>query len=159
MTPLPTFLESEEWTLAFHTTTPYRIVKLLTLGGRYKHVSAFTYVPALRLWQVYDVSMQGSHLLLLPDSQTAVNWLADRVADADLVKLRRRPAARPPLAPFTCVAAIKHLMGLRCGALRPDGLWRHCQKIGEVVHDGQAAPDGFEPGADPAGAASAAGQA
>jgi hypothetical protein len=34
-----------------------------------------------------------------------------------------------------CTTAVSHLIGLRCGALRPDALYRHLVAKGGVVRD------------------------
>lgn len=124
--PLPTIIEPEHWTLAFFRTSPHWWVQMVP--GRYKHVSAFAWVPDLRLWLVYDITLGGTRLLLLPDSMEAQRRLADMTLGADLVRMPRqlRKSNAPPFAAFYCVPAIKHLIGLRCGALLATGLWRHC---------------------------------
>lgn len=135
---LPPLIEPDSWTLAFHRTSSRRWVRLLAVG-RYKHVSALAFVAPLRLWLVYDVTLAGTRLVLLPDSDEATRRLAELTADADLVTVPRGPA-RPALMPFYCVSAVKSLVGLRCGALLPDALWRHCLKIGGKVAREPAKP-------------------
>jgi hypothetical protein len=145
---LPEAIEPDVWVVAFHRTAASRWLHWLAIGP-HKHVSAHAWVSDLRLWVIFDLRLDGTHLVLLPDSEAADRLLADRIADADLVVMpRKRRRGRPVLAPFYCVPAIKHLLGLSCGALRPTALLRHCLESGGQRVDGTrySAPDqsGFD---------------
>lgn len=142
---LPPLIEPDTWILAFHKTSKYRWVRWLAFG-KYKHVSAFACVRELDLWLVYDVTLAGTRLMLLPDSLTAQRWIADRTLDADLVRMPVGKRGRCPLMPFYCVPAIKHLVGIQCGALRVDALRRHCLRNGGTLLDGKPAQPDDEPG-------------
>lgn len=155
---LPTAVEPDRWTVAFHRTSPYWWVRLLAVG-RYKHVSAFSYVPQCSMWVYFDVTLAGTKLILLPDSEAATLWIAERTHDADLVQVKSGSRRHPPIAPFYCVSALKSLIGLRSSALLPDGLFRDCVANGAEILDGtsrsQSRPDGC--GAATAGSAARAG--
>lgn len=127
---LPPMIEPDRWTIAFHRTSPYWWVRLLACG-RFKHVSAFAWVKPLGLWVYYDVTLFGTKLILLPDSEQATAWLTAQTADADLVQMPRRSIAGrwPVIAPFYCVPAIKHLIGVRGGAL-PIHFYKACLRAG-----------------------------
>lgn len=133
---LPTVIEPERWIVAFHKTSKFWWVRWLAAGA-YKHVSAFAFLPLVKLWVYYDVTLAGTKVLVLPDSKSAEDWIAARTADADLVSIKRQDR-RPSLAPFYCVSAIKSLIGLRSSALRPEGLFRDCLAAGAELIDGTA---------------------
>lgn len=126
---LPTAIEPPQWVLAFHRSAARRWTGWLACG-RYKHVSAFAYLPEIGLWLWFDVCLDGTHLVALPDSEAGRREIAVWTADADYLRVPRRPARRVILAPFYCVAAVRHLVGVPGGALRPDGLWRDCLRNG-----------------------------
>lgn len=133
---LPEVIEPRRWFVAFHRTSPYWWVRLLA-AGRYKHVSAFAWVPEVRLWLVYEVAISGTRLVLLPDGENATRRLAELTLDADLLhisveKYNRKYNCRP--MPFSCVSAVAHLIGIRRCVATPTGLWRLClEHGGEVV--------------------------
>lgn len=150
---LPELIEPDTWILAFHRTSPHWWVRWLACG-RYKHVSAFAWLAPLRQWIVYEIGVAGTRIVILPDSQAATDRLNLFTADADLVAMPKRPT-RVSLMPFSCVSAVKHLIGLRCGALRVNALYRECLAHGgELIHG--AAPTVAEP-ADLAGCAAGQG--
>jgi hypothetical protein len=151
---LPAAIEPDTWTLAFHRTTPHWWVRLLAVG-RFKHVSAFAWVAPYGMWIYYDIRLAGTQIILLPDSETATAWLVAQTEDADLVQMptsRNIPNPRIQLSPFSCVSAIRHLIGIRSGAL-PSSLYRACLAHGGVLIHGRARETATEPGAiAPAGA-------
>lgn len=112
------------WVLVFCRHSPVWWVD--RLPGRYKHVRAYAYLPPMRAWLFYDVSLSGTAIYAAPDGKEAEAYIGRFVRDADLVSVKPRLAARrrPRLGPFTCVSATAHLIGLRTGALRPDRLYR-----------------------------------
>ena len=57
---------------------------------------------------------------------------------------------------FYCVPAIKHLLGLKCVALTPDGLYRAVIKAGGTIVGQQAPATPSRSDAPPAGAAESA---
>lgn len=152
---LPEVIEPDTWILVFHRRSPYWWVRLLACG-RYKHVSAFAWLAPLRAWLVYDVTLDGTRLVLLPESGNAIDRLTAMTADADLLVMPRRVRKSYPfLAPFYCVPVVKHLIGLRSGALLPIALWRDCLANGAKPIHGAAEP--IPQRANPAGATAGAG--
>jgi hypothetical protein len=146
-------IEPDRWTIAFHRTSPYWWVRLLALG-KFKHVSAFAWVRDYGIWVYYDITLMGTKLLLLPDSADATAWIAAQTATADLVQMQRRPLTRPVpiIAPFCCVAAVGHLVGVSGGTL-PSTLYRACLQHGGEPIDGRAGETDTQPGTvAPAGA-------
>ena len=101
-------------------------VRLLA-WGRYHHVKAIAYLPAMRAWLFYDVKFNGTRLMLAREDAPATRaFLHDYLDNCDLVAMPRLPIPRRvgPQAGFWCTLAMKHLVGIRTAALRPDRLWR-----------------------------------
>lgn len=149
---LPPLIEPDVWTLAFHRTSPWFWVRLLAIG-RYKHVSAFAWVQPYGMWVWYDITLFGTKIILLPDSQQALAWLTAQTADADLVKVSTGKSRMPLLAPFYCVSAVKHLVGIPGGALLPTTLFDDCLRHGGKLIHGRPGKTDIEPGAVAATAA------
>ncbi|MCC7047195.1 MAG: hypothetical protein IT562_10820 [Alphaproteobacteria bacterium] len=123
--------EPQYWTLVFNRTTTHRWARMLACG-RYKHVSAYAFLPAFRQWLFFDVHPHRTQIIVASDGRAALALIAERSQDADLMRIRVQNG-RSVLGGrvgFYCVPAVKHLIGLRSGALRPDALWRDCLKAG-----------------------------
>jgi hypothetical protein len=114
------------WILLFSKKPGRWWVRLLA-SGRYHHVKAIAYLPTMRAWLFYDVKFNGTRLMLAhegdPDTRASLH---DYLDGCDLVAMPRLPFPRrtAPQAGFWCTLAMKHLVGLRTPALRPDRLWR-----------------------------------
>lgn len=130
----PLVVEPEWWTVVFHREAATRWASWLA-WGKYKHVSAYAYVPFLHVWVFFDVNMCGSHIVVAADGAPAEALIQTVIAGADLVKIRRRIAGRdpviPPLAGW-CVPSIRRLLGVPGSALRPDAFLRDCLAHGGV---------------------------
>jgi hypothetical protein len=114
------------WTLLFSKRRGRWWVRLLACG-RYHHVKALAWLPAVRSWLFYDVKFNGTRLLLAPEADAATHaFVLNYLADCDLVAVPRLPIPKriAPHAGFWCTLAIKHLVGIRTSAMRPDRLWR-----------------------------------
>src|SRR5260221_718515 len=113
----PLIGEPPIWTLVFSRETRHPWIGRLT-PGKYKHVRAYGYIPGMRKWQFFDVHLNGITLAVVDDGPAARAVLVDWIRDADLIRIKRLgPSGRPP-QPFTCVSAIRHLLGLPGGTLR-----------------------------------------
>lgn len=99
--------------------------------GRYKHVRAYGYVPFLHVWQFVDIGLRGFDVFIAADGPPANAVIAHWIADADVLTIAPRRDGRRclPLLGF-CVPAMKRLIGLRCGALRPDAFFAECLRNG-----------------------------
>jgi hypothetical protein len=128
----PVFSTPSHWLIAFHTRVPSRWCSLLALG-HFKHVSAFGFMPAENLWLFYDVSLRGMQAGVIPATEAGYRELTRLHVGATLVRMpaRRGPGVRFRFG-FWCVPAVKHLLGIRCMALRPDALYRWCRRNGGV---------------------------
>jgi hypothetical protein len=114
------------WILLFCKKRGRWWVRLLACG-RYHHVKAIAYLPAMRAWLFYDVKFNGTRLLLAREDDPGTRaFLHDYLDCCDLVAMPRLPIPKrvAPHAGFWCTLAMKHLVGIRAAALRPDRLWR-----------------------------------
>lgn len=129
-------------------TTPTVWIVAFCGGGRrhwwdvftrpgFPHVLACGYDPARAVWLVYEVSLAGTALALL-DGAALDRLIAALRRDGEARFLRwpahavRPEAGRPAVCRlgFYCVPAVAHLLGLRCRALSPLGLYRHLLAAG-----------------------------
>lgn len=113
--------------------------------GRYKHVRAYAFIPASRIWLFYDVHFSGVQLFALPDGPEALAAIYSFIGPegvSDIVAVKVLPQ-RKRLFPWSnwCTCALRHLLNLPGGALRPDAFYRDCLENGEPFEakDGRAA--------------------
>src|SRR5262249_18630599 len=114
------------WILLFSKKRGRWWVRLLACG-RYHHVKAIAYLPAIRAWLFYDVRFNGTRLMLAREDDPGTReFLRDYLDSCDLVAMPRLPVPKrvAPHAGFWCTLAMKHLLGIRAVALRPDRLWQ-----------------------------------
>ena len=137
---LPGAVEPSEWFVVFHVKSMSRILSLLAFG-RFKHVSALGYCPGFRAWLLYDAQWGGMRVRLY-SHETMRAMFAEYSRGCAVVKIARlnQPMRLSSRLGFYCVPAIKHLLGLRNGALRPDALLRHCLRNGGVLIDAGIEP-------------------
>lgn len=130
--------EPLSWLVLFQTRTGYRWLDRLVLG-RFKHVMAMGWVEATRTWLFYEVSFARTRVMVLPEDVGTELVAQKIVADPGAVVLRvpvNLDGCGIGRMGFWCVPAVKHLLGMRSGALRPDRLWRDCiASAGEIVYD------------------------
>jgi hypothetical protein len=120
------------WTLVFCKKPGRWWVRLLACG-RYNHVKAIAYLPSLRAWLFYDVKFNGTKILLAPDDDPGTaDFLHDYLDQCDMIAMPHLPVPRrsAPQLGFWCTIAMKHLIGIRSRAFRPDRLWRDCIAVG-----------------------------
>jgi hypothetical protein len=114
------------WILLFSKKRGRWWVRLLACG-RYHHVKAIAYLSTMRAWLFYDVKFNGTRLMLAREDDPGTRaFLHDYLDSCDLVAMPRLPIPKRvvPHAGFWCTLAMKHLVGIRTAALRPDRLWR-----------------------------------
>ena len=124
------------WYIVFATVGRTYFTSLIALG-RLKHVRAFGFVPQLSAWVFYDVSLGGTEIVVAKGM--AAEFLMTMWAkDACIIEMPPMRAYRAVFrVGFWCVPAVKHLIGLKSRAFRPDRLWLDClQAGGKVVGDG-----------------------
>ena len=115
-----------DWILLFSKKRGRWWVRLLA-WGRYHHVKAIAYLPTMRAWLFYDVKFNGTRLMLAREDDPGTGaFLREYLDRCDLVAMPRLPIPKrvAPHAGFWCTLAMKHLVGIRSAALRPDRLWR-----------------------------------
>ena len=124
------------WSLVFCKKPGRWWVRLLACG-RYNHVKAIAYLPSLRAWLFYDVKFNGTKIMLAheDDPRTDV-FLRDYLDNYDTIAMPRLPTPKrsAPQLGFWCTIAMKHLIGIRSRAFRPDRLWRDCIAVGGKPH-------------------------
>lgn len=139
--------EPTAWLLLFSTATGKPWLDRL-LPGRFKHVSAAGWVSEAKVWIFYDVSWLRTSLKVL-DADAGDARFAVRQRGHGVLKVWVEPEIRGAAmmrAGFWCVPAIKHLIGSRSGALRPDRLWRDLVAANaEIISYETASPDGNRP--------------
>lgn len=140
----PEAIEPVEWNILFHVEAAGRWSSLIAMG-RFKHVSAFAYLGGLKGWVLYDVQFGRTRLVVLPDNADSRRVLSQVIGNNVWIVMRRRDGRVPWFRfGFFCTVAIKHLIGLRSGALRPDALYRDCLAHGGVAVDGCPENSGTE---------------
>src|SRR5262245_31384900 len=93
----------------------------------------------MRAWLFYDVKFNGTRLMLAREDDADTHaFLLDYLDSCDLVAMPRLPIPRrtAPHAGFWCTLAMKHLVGIRTAALRPDRLWRDSIAAGGKPYSG-----------------------
>ena len=141
MHEIPAFgIEARRWTVVFHRKAENRFFAVIALG-RFKHVSAFAWIPELGIWTFYDVGFRRTRVTHFADGQGARQAIGAVMAGNCGVTIEARNDNLPLMrAGFFCTTAIKHLIGLRSGALRPDRLYRHLVAQGGIISDDGPAP-------------------
>jgi hypothetical protein len=129
------------WILLFSKKRGRWWVRLLACG-RYNHVKAIAYLPALHTWLFYDVKFNGTRLMLIrEDGRGSHAFLQNYLDSCDLVAMPRLPIPKrvAPQAGFWCTLAMKHLVGIRGASLRPDQLWRDSVAAGGKPYESELA--------------------
>jgi hypothetical protein len=114
------------WILLFSKKRGRWWVRLLA-SGLYHHVKAIAYLPSIHAWLFYDVKFNGTRLMLAREDDPGCRaFLHDYLDSCDLVAMPRLPIPKrvAPQPGFWCTIAMKHLVGIRAAALRPDRLWQ-----------------------------------
>ncbi len=131
--------EIVDWRLAFFPIGKYRWARFVP--GRFKHVAAYGYSRPCRTWVLYDVTLAGTRVFVLPDGGDSLETIAAWLAGASVLSmtaLQHDSTTATGRLGFWCVPAMKHLTGVRCGAMTPTGLYRYLIERGaEVIIDGQ----------------------
>lgn len=122
------------WIVVFKPRTESRLIRWF-VPGRFKHVSAIAYLDALKAWVTFDVGTRQAKIMVMPEGAQADNVIVPWIEGCTLVRMTKRPGGGH--LPFYgwCVPAVRHLLGMRSGALRPDTLYRHCLRDGGRIID------------------------
>lgn len=129
-------VEASRWSIVFHRRAENWFFSAIAMG-HFKHVSAFAFVPGPDVWLVYDVGFRRTRLVVLPDNEQSKATLAAIITGNAVVTMPRRDDNLPLMRlGLLCTIAVKHLVGIRSSALRPDALFRHC-----IAHGGALSGD------------------
>jgi hypothetical protein len=155
MREVPAFgVEARRWTVVFHRKAENRFFSAIACG-RFKHVSAFAWLPELEIWVFYDVGFRRTRLVHMADGQFAKATIGNLCQGNATVTMEARTDALPLMRwGLFCTTAIAHLVGIRCVSPRPDALYRRMIALGGDLRDDaarRAAPRSR--GSEPAGAA------
>jgi hypothetical protein len=130
-------VEPSEWLILFHEQSTPWVSRLCP--GRFKHVSALAHVPDAAAWVSLSWELARLRVGLIADRDFE-RWFAAASADAAVLRMKAPAFDHGPLrlrAGLTCISMVKHLIGLRSGALWPAGLWRDLVAQGaEIVSQG-----------------------
>lgn len=129
----------EEWFLIFDPECDTAWVRRW-VRQKYLHVSAIGWLEWAQAWVIYDVSLGSTKIEVWPASDPKLVPLFDRIEEKCVTVLVRPRGERGGYGwrwGFWCVPAMKHLLGIRCGALLPDGLLRHLLAEGCPVIGGR----------------------
>jgi hypothetical protein len=125
------------WHLVFQPVAELWWVNWL-VPGRFKHVRAFGVIPDTDVWIFFDVGFRKAELFVATGRAASVtigNW----IEGATVISIAHAAVAAASVGmPFFCTTAVRHLIGLRSCALRPDALLRHCLAQGARILHGQA---------------------
>jgi hypothetical protein len=148
MHEVPAFgIEARRWTVVFHRRAENWFFAAIAMG-EFKHVSAFAFIPELGIWTIYDVGFRRTRLIHLADTDHAKSILAGIIRGNCIVTVDVGTGGLPLMrAGLFCTTAIKHLIGARSRALRPDRLFRHLVAQGGAVADdgSRETPDSRRP--------------
>lgn len=124
------------WIVVFKPHTDSRLIRWF-VPGRFKHVSAIAFLEALNAWVTFDVGTRYAKIMVMPAGGQANDIIVPWIEGCTLVRMEKRIAGgRLPMYGW-CVPAVRHLLGMNSGALRPDTLYRHCLRDGGKVIEQQ----------------------
>lgn len=128
-------IEARRWTVVFHRKASHWIFAAIALG-HFKHVSALAWIPELGQWWIYDVGFRRTRLSVMEDGTTAKQVIAAIIAGNATVTIDVQENGLPWMRlGLFCTTAVSHLIGVRCGALRPDALYRKLIASGGILRD------------------------
>lgn len=127
------------WLIVFHPHSTWWVERLCP--GRWKHVSAVGFVPEANAWVALSWELGRMRVCVVPDVNF-LDWFGGWCGEGVGVLRVEAPTFdrggwRPRLGLF-CASMVAHVLGLRRGALWPDGLWRSLVANGaEVATNGK----------------------
>lgn len=136
-------LAANAWMVIFHRRSTRWVEAICP--GRFKHVSLAGFVPEAKGWVVLSWELARVRVGIVKDGDFET-WLPEWAGLGGGCLLAKAPdfdtgPYRPRLG-LVCVSMACHVLGLRGGALLPDGLWRLLLANGaKIVADGTKNPD------------------
>ena len=128
----------DSWFVVFHPKSAMgRWIRFFT-PGKYKHVSAFAYVPGCNVWVFYDAQWDGLRLVHMSQTKAEQTFVELCDKDCAVIKIKAKdgPISVWDRAGFSCVSATKHLLGLSCVSITPTGLYHGLIRNGGVLVSG-----------------------
>lgn len=108
------FDQSLIWHVVFHPAPAW-------WARKYRHVSLAGYCDDT--WLNIDLQRRGVSVASIYRYDEVNDYLSFLLTHYTVVKFGpTRGVSKSFLAPMTCVSFAKHVLGVRCSALRPDGL-------------------------------------
>lgn len=130
----PFGIEAKRWTVVFHRKSKHLFFRLIAMG-HFKHVSALAFIPELGQWWIYDVGFRRTSLRVMEESESTRKALGAIVHGNAMITIDVRDELPWFRLGMFCTTAVSHLLGIRCVAWRPDGLYRHLIAKGGTVCD------------------------
>jgi hypothetical protein len=138
------FDQSLIWHVVFHPGPCF--------WGKYQHVSLAGYAD--ETWLHLDVQRGGVSVATIHRFDEVTDFLSFLLAHYTVLKFGpQRGVSRQFFQPMTCVSFVKHVLGIRSSALRPDGLLLSLERdfgavrVNEPAKTAKAA-EGADSGAD-----------
>lgn len=133
--PIAPHVRPAWWFICFARSSPVWWLRNY-LPGRYKHVSAFGFIPGQKLWVFSSWTFGGIEFAIIPDglATDAINALVEDALVLEFVP----PAEDPPRFwwPFAhCVGHVAALTGVKSRALLPDRFLKDCLAAGAKILD------------------------
>lgn len=101
-------------------------------GRRFRHVSLVGFHDGT--WIDIDLHRRGASIATFFRHDEVEEYRRTVLSTTTLVYFGppQNPTMRSFLRPLTCVAFVKHTLGIKCGALRPDTLFRNLKRDFDV---------------------------
>ena len=142
-TPYEGAVQPEIWYVVFHPKTGVGPWVNFFARGKFKHVSAFAYVPGFKTWVFFDSQWRGMFLVHMSQIKAEEAFLAYINAGCSVLKIKKddRPLKIWHRFGMYCVPAVRHLIGAKGVALTPTGFYHDVLRNGgESVSVGHATP-------------------
>ena len=130
----PIEVRPAQWFICFRPSSPLWWVEMIP--GRYKHVSAFGYVPVQKLWVFYGWTFHGTEFAVMHErhAATAIDTM---MKDCLVVEYLPADTSQPQRIwwhPVNyCVSKIVDITGIPSRALRPDRFLQDCLAHGGKI--------------------------
>jgi hypothetical protein len=126
-----------EWLVFFGEGDAYAWWDIFTRKG-FRHVAAAACDPGRRLWIVFDPTRSGIRIEVFGWDDPGIDARLGELLFATGGRYLRVKAggarSRQPLL-FGCVGALKALLGVRCAAVTPYGVFKHLRAQGAEIVD------------------------
>lgn len=123
------FDQSLIWHVIFHPGKTF-------WSRRYCHVSLAGF--SNDTWLHLDLARSGMHVAAIYHHDEVQDYLSFLLAHYTVIRFGPSCAEKAHFfRPLTCVSFVKHVLGVRSGALRPDGLFFDLARKHEVLNEAE----------------------